>query len=91
MNGTDNERVAGVVILLIIGGAVLPTLIPTLGATVTSWLLDQDVLVDPDQSLLTIPGLDAGLDSRRLVIALLLVAAAILFTAAARRGSGSRR
>ena len=91
MNTTDNERVAGVVLLLIIGGAILPTLIPTLGASASSWLVEHQVLVDPDHAVVSIPGLGAGLDARRLVVAVLLLVAVMIFGAASRRGVRGRR
>lgn len=90
-NSTDNERVVGVLIVMIVAGAVLPTAIPALGKSLSTWLVDHQVLVEPSQSLLVIPGLAAGLDLRRLVVAVLLLVAAAIFAGAARRGARTGR
>lgn len=88
MNQTsDNERVVGVLIVMIVAGAILPTAMPALGESLSTWLLAHHVLVEPSQSLVVIPGLAAGLDARRLVIVVLLMVAAAIFAGAARRGS----
>ena len=90
-NTTDNERVVGVLIVMIVAGAILPTAIPALGESLSTWLVTHHVLVEPYQSLVVIPGLTAGLDTRRLVVAVLLLMAAAIFAGAARRGTRTGR
>lgn len=70
-----NERLILVVLVIFFA----PTLIPSIRRTVSSWLLENRVLVPPSQALFEVPFMDAGLDIRRLAVLLVLVVAGAYF------------
>ncbi|MEN3123857.1 hypothetical protein [Janibacter sp. LM] len=63
-------------ILIALAALVIPALLPKIRDAALGWLLEKQVLVSADQALFEIPTTGAGLDLRR-ILALVLVVALI--------------
>lgn len=85
MRTTDDSELWGFIIL--VGAAVFlaPVFFPRVIANVEAWLLQRSVLVGANEAMVTIPGMDAGLDVRRVVVLIAAVVALIALTHGSRR------
>lgn len=73
----QDEDATSKLLLLFLAVFFLPAFLPSVRAAVRGWLLEKQVLVGAEASLLPVPFLDAGLDLRRLVVVAVLVVAGI--------------
>ena len=75
---TTDDEILTLLVALLAGPPIVLALIPGLAGAVGAWLTAHQVLVPDGPAVLTIPGLNAGPDGRRLMIGVLLLAAAAL-------------
>ena len=75
---SDDDALITMLLVVFFGPALVMAVIPGLAATVGRWLTEHHVLVPNGPAQITLPGLDAGLDLRRVTIAVLLLCATAL-------------
>lgn len=84
MSEEDEKTIA----ILLVGGLaliVVPAMLGNLGTKLTAWGLEHHILVPAQEALFTLPGLDAGLDARRVTILMLALVATAALTTMRRR------
>lgn len=79
--GGDQQREDEAALLMLMCGGGLPVVIAFLSAMfdgVRTWLIDKGILLEPEQSLWVLPGLDAGLDLFRIVLVVAFLGLVVL-------------
>lgn len=85
MSTSDDATRWGGVLLLVAAILMAPTLLPQIAAKAAAWLLERNILVPSAEALWTLPGLEAGLDLRRIVATIAATIAVGALADAARR------
>ncbi len=83
--GGGNDETMGLLIVVAVALVAVPALLPSFAAGITHWLLTNRVLVPAHEALFALPGIPAGPDMRRLLIAALLILGTVLAIRATRR------
>lgn len=89
--GTDTEKLVALFVGFAVAAMVLPVLVPRLGQGIAHWALAHHVLVPAAHAVFVIPGLGAGPDLRRVLIAAAVLVALAIAGAAVTRSVAANK
>lgn len=89
--GTESEKLIALFVAFAAASLAAPVLLPKVGEAITRWVLEHHVLVRPNRALFPIPGLDAGPDLRRLLIAAAVLLAVVFVGRVVARAVADRK